>query len=84
MILNVILHIYIFCKRKNSKGAEGKFGKVWYVYGFDDSNGFIGVYLSSKFIRVCVYWVCIASEREKDRQEEKQREKKKTLNEIKE
>ena len=79
MILNVILHIYFFCKRRNSKGAEGKFGKVWYVYGFDDSNGFIGVYLSSKFIRVCVYWVCIASEREreKDRQEEKQREKKK-------
>ena len=83
MILNVILHIYIFCKRRNSKRAGGKFGMVWYVYGFDDSNGFIGVYLSSKFIRVCVCWVCIASkkerEREKDRQEEKQREKKKLL-----
>ena len=80
MILNVILHIYIFCKRRNSKGAEGKFGKVWYVYGFDDSNGFIGVYLSSKFIRVCVYWVCIASERERERRTGRKKSKGKKKN----
>ena len=68
--------MYIFWKRRNSKGAGGNFGKVWYFSGFDDSNGFIGVHLSSKFISLCV-------EREKDKQEEKQREKKKLLMKLK-
>lgn len=53
--------------------------------GFDDSNGFIGVYLSSKFIRVCVYCVCIASKEERERRTGRKKSKgKKNLNEIKE
>ena len=78
--------MYIFWKRRNSKGAGGNFGKVWYFSGFDDSNGFIGVHLSSKFISLCVLSIhnFKEREREKDKQEEKQRGKKKTLNEIKE
>lgn len=45
---------YIYIARRNSKEQEEGLGRYG-ISGFDDSNGFIGVYLSSKFIRVCVY-----------------------------
>lgn len=80
MILNVILNIYIFCKRRNSKGAGGNFGKVWYVSGFDDSNGFIGVYLSSKFISLCLLSIYSFKERERERRTGRKKSKGKKKN----
>lgn len=78
-----IKYIYI-AKEEIVKEQEEGLGRYG-MSGFDDSNGFIGVYLSSKFIRVCVYWVCIASKEERERRTGRKKSKgKKKLNEIKE
>ena len=78
--------MYIFWKRRNSKGAGGNFGKAWYFSGFDDSNGFIGVHLSSKFISLCVLSIYSFKEREREREGQARRKakgKKKLLMKLK-